>query len=259
VKNLLQGLLLNLYRMVLGTGFMSTRVGRALFETAYEAYKERVEAGPIGHLEPYVAPGSTVLDIGANIGFFTRRFARWVAPDGRVIAFEPEALNLRRLRAILDRENVAGRVEVLGGVVAERSGRMKLKLNPHHPGDHKIGEAGEEVDSFAIDDVLAARGWPKVSLIKIDVQGAEERVLDGARQTIERLRPNLFVEVHDVGLREFGSSSQSLLNRLAGLGYTLHALTDAGPSTAMTPEQALAFIGTLEQYADFLCLPKSPS
>lgn len=84
-------------------------------------------------------------------------------------------------------------MEVVGGVAAEASGTLRLKINPHHPGDHKIGDEGVPVAAHALDDLMAARGWPPVSLIEIDVEGAEERVLDGARLTIERSAPALYL------------------------------------------------------------------
>lgn len=251
----LQSALLRLYRGLSATGLLATPAGRRVFEAAYMLYKRRLEAGPIEHLREVVRPGTLVIDVGANIGFFTRLFGRWVQPGGAVLAIEPEPRNLERLAALVERERLAGSVEVLAGVAAEASGTLRLRLNPHHPGDHKIGEDGLPVPAHALDDLMTRRGWPPVSLIKIDVQGAEERVLDGARQTLRRRSPALFLEVHDQALRGFGSSAERLLGRVAAAGYSLHALGRRGRSPAMTVAQALAAIGAPDGYADFLCLP----
>ena len=71
-------------------------------------------------------------------------------------------------------------VETIRAAVAEFTGEGLLEVNPGHPGDHKLGTEGVPIATTTIDDLLAARGWPEVSLIKIDVQGAEARVLAGA-------------------------------------------------------------------------------
>src|SRR5580693_4951300 len=104
--------------------------------------------------------------------------------------------------------------------VAEVTGEGLLEINPGHPGDHKLGTEGVPVAMTTIDDLLAARGWPEVSLIKIDVQGAESRVLAGARRTLERFSPALFLEVDDQQLRRYGSSAAELLTSVTAQGYT---------------------------------------
>src|SRR5258708_40379671 len=82
----LQRILLALYGAVSRTGLLSTRVGRRVFASAYDLYKSRWEAAEIMALRKFVDPGTAIIDVGANIGFFTRRFAEWVRPGGIVIA-----------------------------------------------------------------------------------------------------------------------------------------------------------------------------
>jgi FkbM family methyltransferase len=251
----IQKLFLVIYRLVLGTGILTTPVGRSVFESIYLLYKARFEAGPIGQLRRFVRPGSYVIDVGANIGFFTTAFAKWVSGDGRVIAIEPESRNFGRMKKRIDQAGQTGKVEMVQGVAAEVDGILALKMNPHHPGDHRIGEQGEETRAWRLDSLLEERGCPPVSLVKIDVQGAEERVLDGAARLLERERPALFVEVHGVALREFGSSASALLSRLSEEGYALHLLKEDGITDAMDVGEALATLGDEDQYRDFLCLP----
>ncbi|MBT3535729.1 MAG: hypothetical protein HN478_17750, partial [Rhodospirillaceae bacterium] len=87
----------------------------------------------------------------------------------------------------------------------------------------------------------------------------EEKVLDGAEATLARTRPALFVEVHDVALRDFGSSADQILRRLAAMDYRLHLLEKGGISLAMTVEDALSRLTSTDDYADFLCLPEPAS
>jgi len=191
MNKLLQGGLIGLYRLVKATGGLDTAWGRGIFEASYQFYKDRLEAGPIRMLRPCVRPKTFVIDVGANIGFFTRQFATWVSDGGRVIAVEPEAVNYARLQHAIAAAGLTDVVETVQAAVAERTGEGLLEVNPAHPGDHRLGTKGIPVAMTTIDDLLTDRGWPEVSLIKVDVQGAEARVLAGARRTLERFpRPS---------------------------------------------------------------------
>lgn len=218
-RNAGQRLLLRLYALARRYGLFETSWGRWSFEWAYEAYKTWLEAADVEVLQSFVEPGTLVIDVGANVGFFTTRFARWVSPPGRVIAIEPEAANLKRLKEALGDQGVADRVEIVAAAATTAVGPVFVAVNPDHPGDHRLAADGEMVDGVTLDGVVAERAWAPVSLIKIDVQGAESAVIAGAREVLRRFRPALYVELDDRNLREFGSSAADLLDVLANLGY----------------------------------------
>jgi len=226
------------YRAVAAAGFFDTKLGERVFFAAYDAYKGRLEARAADRLAQWAPAGSTVIDVGANVGFFTMRFASWVGEHGHVIAFEPERKNIRRLRQRIKKANFAARVEIVEGVAAETSGTLRLALNPYHPGDHKIALTGIAVQAWTIDDLLRGQQCPRVSLIKIDVQGAEVRVLRGARDTITRCRPTLFVEVDDAALQAAGFSADEMFDELESLGYRIYDPSD--PSMPLTRAEAAA-------------------
>lgn len=255
----LQALLLEIYRLVKATGLLATGPGRYIFERAYNAYKTFLEAGPVEQLRPFVGDGAWVVDIGANVGFFTTRFGRWTPNGAHVLAIEPEDLNHRRLTNAVAKAGLAEKVKIIKGVVSDADGTAILKINPDHPGDHRLGEEGIPVAAYRLDTLIADLGEPQIAFIKIDVQGAEEKVLDGAEATLARTRPALFVEVHDVALRDFGSSADQLLRRLSAMDYRLHLLEKGGISLAMTVEDALSRLTSTDDYADFLCLPETAS
>jgi FkbM family methyltransferase len=253
-KSWLQRTLLATYWVVSRTGLLSTSVGRAAFATAYDFYKSRWEAPGIAALKSFVRPGTIVIDVGANIGFFTRRFAEWVRPGGIVIALEPEARNFASLNAVLSRHGLVN-VEPIEAVAAECSGSLRLQINSRHPADHRIAEEGTEVRAITLDGMLEERGWPEVSFIKIDVQGAEERVLEGALETIRRFRPALYVEVDDAALRQMGSSSEQVLTRLQDAGYTICQL-EAGKGPQRLSALSAISLSKSGTYSDFLFIPK---
>jgi FkbM family methyltransferase len=259
VNRMLQRTLLGLHGVVRRSGLLSTGPGRRLFEIGYDFYKARLEAGEIAGLRRYVRPGTCVVDVGANIGFFTVRFARWVSDGGRVLAVEPEADNHRSLERRLARAGLAGHVEVVRAAAGEREGWDYLTVNPHHPGDHRLSVAdgdGEPVRLATIDGLLAARGRPAVSLIKIDVQGAEPRVIAGAAETLARFAPAIWMEVDPKATRRAGGDPRRLLEQMAAAGYQPHVLSRAGVGPALSV-QAAAGLAEARGYADFLFLPRN--
>jgi FkbM family methyltransferase len=228
VRRLLQSWLLSLYRLVFARGLLRFGWGRRMFFALYDFYKTWLEAGEIDGLRRWVPSGGVVIDVGANVGFFTLRFADWVGAKGWVVAIEPEARNHAELLRRLARRDFAERV-VLHRAVADRvAGEVMLEVNPDHPGDHKIGSAGVAIPALTVDDLRAATGRP-VALIKIDVQGAEMRVLEGATTVLACDRPALFVEVDAGALSRFGTSTAELFSFLEGFGYLPHRLTHQGP------------------------------
>jgi FkbM family methyltransferase len=198
-----------------------------------------------------VPDGAVAIDVGANVGFFTIRFARWVGAAGRVIAIEPERRNFAELSRRLAAAGLAARVSLHRAVADADTGTAHLVINPDHPGDHRIGTGGEPVAAITLD-ALAPAG-ARVSLIKIDVQGAEPRVLAGARTLLSRDRPALFVELDPAGLARFGSSIDALLRALAAEGYSPCVLGRRGarPCPRADLDATLARRG----YTDLLFLP----
>ena len=257
MKRATQNLLLLVYRTAVRTGLLSTRLGHDLFGRAYAFYKRHLEAGNIELLRPLVGPGTSILDVGANIGELTLRFARWVTEGGRVYAFEPEPANFRQLAARLDGAGLAGRGQIVQAAVADSNGELRLKINRDHPGDHRLGEHGIPVRAVTLDSFVEQLDGPQISLIKIDVQGAEEKVLDGARRTLERQRPALFLEVDADCLRRFASNPRKLLEKATDSGYEIRRLLRRSLSRPMRLETALELQAT-EGYLDLLLVPAAP-
>ena len=245
--------LIGLYRVVKASGGLDTPLGRRIFEASYFLYKEQLEAGPIQILRQWVKPKTFVIDVGANIGFFTRQFATWVTDGGKVIAVEPEPVNYARLQHTIAEAGLVEVVEIVHAAVAEATGEGFLEINPGHPGDHKLGTKGVPVAMTTIDELLTTRGWPAVSLIKVDVQGAEERVLAGARRAMQRFHAALFLEVDDHLLRQYGSSAGELLASVVEQGYIVHSRVGKSLSVPLSVSQAVAFVEAHE--SEDLLLP----
>ncbi len=217
------------YGLLMRAGLMQTPLVRAMFVPLYRAYKT-FETGPIHRLSAYVRPGDAVIDVGANIGVMTKRFAEWVGATGKVIAVEPEDVNFATLKKEMDGIGLAGRVEMVPAVCADAPGQLHLDRNETHPGDHKIALDGQGpvIEATTIDLLAERVGSRPITLIKIDVQGAEMMVLSGATDTLSRHAPALIIEIDEKGLARFGATPERIIALLSGHGYEMHRLTSRG-------------------------------
>ena len=172
-----------------------------------------------------IGPGMTVLDVGANIGYYTLQFSQLAGPTGRVIAFEPSTRFNQRLRDHL-RRNHCENVTVVDCGLADGAKQLPLfgggdsaTLGWHD--DARQPVAKETVALRSLDDWLEANPQPQIHFIKVDIDGAEPLFVRGARQTLSRFRPILLMEFMQLGLLEFGSDVLDLARQLSELGYRL--------------------------------------
>ncbi len=150
-------------------------------------------------LRTFIKPGDTVIDVGADIGWFTVLAAQLVGERGKVIAFEPDPETF----AILQR-NVA--VNGFKNVVLEQKAlsnkhdRLKLFLAQENRGDNRIFDFGDkrqsvEVEALSFDEYARSLNPPlKVDFVKIDTQGAEGVIIEGMKETFQRF-PELKVDI----------------------------------------------------------------
>jgi FkbM family methyltransferase len=163
-----------------------------------------------------VRPGDTVIDVGANVGALTVAMARLVGPTGRVIAFEPQpetASLLERNAAQNGLDNVEIHRCAAGDKLREVIAMPNLAEVGHkNYGGVALGKGERSVTTETIDDMKLE----SVSFIKIDVEGMERQVIKGARETIKRCRPFLYVE------NDRPEHSNRLVSDIVDLGYRLY-------------------------------------
>ena len=163
-----------------------------------------------------------VVDIGANIGVHTVWLSRKVGPSGVVLAVEPERTNFTILNLNTRINNLSNVIPIMLALGAD-SGRAQLLV----PRPSVMGQVTTipsstlskpsvvTVDCETLDDVISAFGISQVSAIKIDVEGAELGVIQGAEQTIMKFRPRLVIEAHGL------VNLSSLELRLKAMGMTI--------------------------------------
>ena len=230
VQNLIRSSAVRLFAVIVRLGAHRLPLFDRSFLALYGAYKKYIEAGPVDRLREFVPPASVVIDVGANVGFFSLRFAEWVGSAGEVISIEPEQRNFDILNDALQRAGLSGRVRALKAAAVAVAGTARLEINPLHPADHKLSldGTGLPVDGVTLDDLVVDKRHLRPSLVKIDVQGAEMLVLNGASDILTVAGPALFIELHEEGLRRFGTSVSAILDHLCLHGYLAYWLMRRG-------------------------------
>ena len=207
--------------------------------------------------------GDTAVDVGANIGVHSVLMSRLVGDAGTVYCYEASATN----KAYLDR-NLA--LNACPNVVAEQVGvwdapaELEFSFVEEVAGCSFFSPAGvragrlERVACRPLDDLLRPTTRP-VHLIKIDVEGAEMRVLLGAKETLATQRPVLFVEFNQgVAERFFNSTVDDLYDLLHTLDYSVSWLRKDGSEVPVPDHQALRAILARKgvDWIDAVCRPR---
>ena len=227
-----------------------SRLCRSLVDGgAFEAATSRL-------LQAAVKPGMTVLDVGANVGWHTLRMAQRVGDAGRVVAFEPVYAFRKDLQGHLAQNGLQRRVAVMPIALSDLDGKRVCWTNSDSAslGDRSNGATDSVTDDGMtivkvrrLDDVVVELGLPRIDFVKLDVDGHERNVLEGARGMLTKDRPMLSLAFH----RAAAPDVRATLALLHDLHYELcdeatcmpfcaddDAITACGASTA--PLHALA-------------------
>lgn len=176
-------------------------------------------------MEPFLRhlqPGDGVIDVGANTGEFTRRFATVVGPTGTVIAVEPDPVNVFRLQehvkalpwVQIEECAVADPLTISATFFCDTQERKRNSLWV----ENLLGPAQQiHVPCVTLDQL--ARRVPNLKAIKVDTQGAELDVLAGAAETLKRTDLMWMVEVWPAGLKVAGGSIFDLADIFSAHGY----------------------------------------
>ena len=183
----------------------------------------------LGVFHRLVRPDDVVYDIGANIGIYTRMLAQWFGAS-RVLAFEPMAQNVALLRANVSLGGLEDRVEIFPMALSDRDGEEQLQIDDVRSttavldsvsggapsaGRQHFGLPGRTttVEVARLDTLVRERGLPAPNVLKIDTEGAEALVIDGATSLLREHQPRLTIATHGP------EPARATLERLTDLGY----------------------------------------
>ena len=202
---------------------LGDRIGRLMWTGCYE--RELVEL-----LRRVLDAGMTFVDVGAQIGYFSIVAAALVGERGMVYSFEPDPDCFSRLVA---NSCAYPRVTAHNSAVGDRTGEIAFYRSPNQSESGWgaiFNEDGERarlsVRVCTLDSWASAEGIEQIDVLKMDVEGAEYRVLEGAQAVIARTRPVMWVEANEVCLSRDSKSVSSILQLLTRWGYVTQGLWD---------------------------------
>lgn len=212
-------------KWALGDSALDGQLRSGAFETAETRFVER-----------FLRSGMTALDIGAHHGYYTLLASTLVGSQGRVIAFEPsprERIRLKRHVRINKCRNVIIEQNALGA----EAGKAELFLvdgaedycNSLRPPVVNAQTRKVPVHVITLDQFLARNRIPDIDFIKLDVEGAELAVLEGASNLLtQSRRPVFMIEVYDIRTRPWGYAAREIVQLLTQREYTWFSLADNG-------------------------------
>ena len=187
----------------------------------------------------FAAGGGTLIDVGANIGLTSIPLAK--ARNVTCHAFEPDPTNHRLLVRNIGANGADGLVTAYPLAAMDRDGAFELERSRDNMGDHRIrvsgaaaGAFGEQarqvvkVEARRLDSVLAGKTLASPVLLKVDVQGAEARVLRGAAGILGAV-DHVFCEYWPYGLVRMGDTAAAFFEALSGFGYGCIVSPDGAP------------------------------
>lgn len=203
---------------------LSEPIGQELL--AYGRYEEEVDL----FLRTHLTSGSIFLDVGANIGLHSARASQIVGPNGRVIAVEASPRIYQRLRHTVEDNNLLN-VETLN--VAATDGSTESLPFWDAPPDHfgmgalveQYGKEPVQVPTRSIDNLLRDAHVSRIDVMKVDVEGFESGVFQGARELLKSPHaPIVIFEVLDWAERRAGLEVGSSQRILQSYGYDLYEM-----------------------------------
>ncbi len=182
-------------------------------------------------LRQFLRPGSTVYDVGANIGYISLLMAHNVGPGGKVFAFEALPVNVERIQQNMALNKLTN-VTIISAAVMDKNGPVTFYVHDSVGMGKAAGSIGRReeqykaeitVPALSLDEFVYEQGNPPPDAVKMDIEGGEVLALPGMIRLLRAAHPILFLELHGP------ESEKTAWETLTGCGYTLHAMQNGYP------------------------------
>jgi FkbM family methyltransferase len=216
---------------------------------AFRAWRRNLRWSKHEPETPYLADllsGAPVcLHVGASDGRHSYVMTQ-VAPDARIHAFEPSAFTYQVLKTCLSWHGIGGQVTAIHAAVSDKPGELILvtpkkmsgrmgrayayvaETAPNGAARPDLEDRGMDLQPtpvVTLDDYCAQQEIERVDFIRMDIEGAEQRALEGARAILDRDRPHVLLEIHPAMLAaRFGGSAEAVVDLFRARGYRMFAL-----------------------------------
>lgn len=229
-----QRILIGAHSKVDNFGWLNDGIGFFLYTNLYFTYKRHLEGRELIRQVKYVrmnlpifASASLVIDVGAHIGFFTREVLR-LFPDVKVVAIEPPGRNSENFQKLNVEKISAGIVQFHNAAAWSFNGQIPFHFEESNTANNRFDSSSTiKVPCITIDS-LVIHSLPSILILKIDVQGFELEVLEGAIETLKSHKVALLMELDEGALQARGKSSVELLHKLQELGFYAQDIRSGG-------------------------------
>jgi FkbM family methyltransferase len=220
------------------------------------------ESGTTSCIKKLLKPGMTFVDIGANCGYFTLIGARAVGPTGKVYTFEPDPRNTRLIQESVAANKLVEYVRIAPLAITDgtRGDTVELFLSSSSGQNSLWGKQSQKhitVSTTSLDKFFKQEVYPRMSLIKIDVEGAEVDILRGMTE-LNRVNPDLrlILEFSPQSFENRGIVTSEIFSLLNHLGFIhISAISDHAPYVSgkqdISSEELTKQIGS--SYCNILC------
>jgi len=184
-------------------------------------------------LKEVLASDMTFIDIGANMGLYSIFASKIVGEGGKVLAFEPSKRECSRFKENLRLNNMKNIFLSEIALSDKKVDRELLIADEEHSGHNTLGSfiypetnlrETVKIKTDTLDALIKKKKLSSVNVIKIDTEGHEYSVLNGALETLQRFKPTLLVEIEEKSLQVQGSSKVQIADLLSSLGYKIYCL-----------------------------------
>lgn len=182
--------------------------------------KESVEI-----VQMLVKPGDTVLDVGANFGYYSIMCSKLVGAAGKVISSEPTAYFGDRLKHHISKNNITN-IRLLPFGFSDQTNTLEIKIDPStatmHMPEQDVFLKTEQIKLVTFDSYVQENGLEKLDFIKIDVDGHEPKFLEGAKETIMKFKPDILLEINPLNYYLAGVTIWDFYDQIKEYGYNIY-------------------------------------
>jgi len=212
-----------------------------------------------------IKKGDVVVDIGANIGYYTLLFAKLVGNDGKVFAFEPEPTNFELLKKNSE-INSYKNVTLIKKAVSNKTEKTMLHLSKDNKGSHtlvntKYDDGSIEIESIRFDEYFKKYSG-KINFIKIDIEGSEVNAIKSMFSFLRKMEQiKILVEFSPFMINKSGINPKTFLNLLTDLDFKTYELDGKKRRIVPVDEHKLLkqYTPKKENHTNLLCIKKNQS
>jgi len=171
-------------------------------------------------ISKYLGENENFIDVGANFGLWSL-YASLIIKNGKVFSYEPVSINYKRLLENIRLNNIKN-IKTFKLGISNKEEELEIFI-PEDLGSSSIvsiySKKTEKIKLKSLDNL----DFENIKLIKIDVEGFELKVLEGAKQILKLQRPIIIIEIVESNLNSANSSSKEILNFLTSVNYSIYS------------------------------------